>query len=209
MTSLGCGSRLRRYKGIGPAELRANLARFLREVVPTAAEAGVRLAIHPDDPPRPLLGLPRVVSTAEDIAFILAAHGSEANGLTFCTGSLGASHANDVPQMVKHFADRIHFAHLRNVMKDDDGSFGEAEHLGGDTDMVAVVATLLEEQERRRLAGDPRWRIPFRPDHGHQLLDDVGKPSHPGYPAIGRLRGMAEIRGVMTACAASRGYPLQ
>ena len=94
-------------------------------------------------------------------------------------------------------------------MKDNDGSFGEAEHLGGDTDMVAVVATLLEEQERRRRAGDPHWRIPFRPDHGHQLLDDVGKPSHPGYPAIGRLRGMAEIRGVMTACAASRGYPLQ
>jgi mannonate dehydratase len=206
---LGLRVALRRYKGIGPAELRANLARFLREVVPAAAEAGVRLAIHPDDPPRPLLGLPRVVSSAEDISFVLAAHDANANGLTFCTGSLGASHANDVPQMAKRFAGRIHFAHLRNVQKDDDGSFGEAEHLGGDTDMVAVVATLLEEQERRRLAGDPHWRIPFRPDHGHQLLDDVGKPSHPGYPAIGRLRGMAEIRGVMTACAASRGYPLQ
>jgi mannonate dehydratase len=200
---------LKRYEGIEPAELRANLARFLREVVPAAEETGIRLAIHPDDPPRPLLGLPRVVSTAEDIAHLLAAHDRDANGLTLCTGSLGASFANDVPEIARRFAPRIHFAHLRNVSKTPDGSFVEADHLGGDVDMVSVVATLLEEQERRRRAGDPRWRIPFRPDHGHQLLDDVGKPTHPGYPAIGRLRGMAEIRGVMTACAALRGYALQ
>jgi mannonate dehydratase len=205
----GLRQMLRRYEGIGPAELRANLARFLREVAPVAEELGVRLAIHPDDPPRALLGLPRVVSNADDLAFVLAAYDGDANGLTLCTGSLGASFANDVPAIVRRFASRTHFAHLRNVAKFPDGSFVEADHLGGDTDMVAVVATLLDEQERRRRAGDPRWRIPFRPDHGHQLLDDIGKPTHPGYPAIGRLRGMAEIRGVMTACAAARGYALQ
>jgi mannonate dehydratase len=110
--------------------------------------------------------------------------------------------------MARRFADRIHFAHLRNVAKEPDGSFMEADHLGGDTDMVAVVTTLLEEQQRRRDAGDAHWRIPFRPDHGHELLDDVGKPTHPGYPAIGRLKGLAEIRGVMTAVSAIKGLPV-
>ena len=204
----GLRGMLDRYGGMTRDGLRENLARFLREVVPTAEEVGVRMAIHPDDPPRPTFGLPRIVGGEDDLAFILGAHDSEANGLTFCTGSLGAGPSNDVPAMARRFAGRIHFAHLRNVAKEPDGSFVEAEHLGGDVDMVPVVTTLLEEQGRRRDAGDPRWRIPFRPDHGHELLDDVGKPAFPGYSAIGRLRGMAEIRGVMTAVAALRGLPV-
>jgi mannonate dehydratase len=199
---------LDRYSGMTRDALRENLARFLREVIPTAEEAGIRMCIHPDDPPRPLLGLPRIVSTADDLAFIVGAVPSDANGLTFCTGSLGAGVDNDVPAMAKRFARHIQFAHLRNVAKEPDGSFMEADHLGGDVDMVSVVTTLLEEQKRRHDAGDADWRIPFRPDHGHELLDDVGKPTHPGYPAIGRLRGLAEIRGVMTAVASLRQLPV-
>jgi mannonate dehydratase len=199
---------LDRYRGMDRDTLRANLARFLREVIPTAEEVGVRMCIHPDDPPRSLMGLPRIVSNEEDIAFILGAVASPANGLTLCSGSLGAGVANDVPRIAKRFANRIWFAHLRNVAKDPDGSFMEADHLGGDTDMVAVVSVLLEEQNRRKNAGDPRWRIPMRPDHGHELLDDVCKPTHPGYPAIGRLKGLAELRGVMKAVSALRGLTL-
>jgi len=199
---------LDRYRGITREGLRENLARFLRAVLPAAEEAGVRMCIHPDDPPRPTLGLPRVVGGEDDLAFILGVSDSDANGITFCTGSLGAGPANDVPAMARRFAGRIYFAHLRNVTKEPDGSFMEADHLGGDVDMVPVVITLLEEQKARREAGDARWRIPFRPDHGHELLDDVGKPAFPGYSAIGRLRGMAEIRGVMTAVAALRGLPV-
>ncbi len=204
----GLRGMLARYRGTGPERLRDNLRRFLQAVVPAAERAGVRLAIHPDDPPRPLLGLPRICSTAEDIAFILGAVDSGANGLTLCTGSLGASRANDLPAIARSFADRIHFAHLRNVANEPDGSFMEADHLAGDTDMVAVVRVLLEEQARRRTAGDPLWRLPFRPDHGHELLDDVGKPTHPGYPAIGRMRGLAELRGVMLALSHQHGLPL-
>ena len=148
--------------------------------MPTAEAVGVRLAIHPDDPPRPLLGLPRVCSTAADIGYILDAVPSPSNGLTLCTGSLGASVANDVPAIASQFADRIHFAHLRNVIKQPDGSFMEAGHLTGDTDVVAVMQVLMQEQKRRRDAGQADWRIPFRPDHGHELLDDIGKPTHPG-----------------------------
>mgnify|MGYP001174107944 CR=1 FL=1 len=199
---------LDRYREMDRAGLRETLARFLREVIPVAEEVGITMGIHPDDPPRPLLGLHRIVSSEDDLAFILGAVDSPANGLTFCTGSLGAGRHNDVPAMARRFADRIHFAHLRNVAKEPDGSFMEADHLGGDVDMVSVVTTLLEEQKRRRDAGDPRWRIPFRPDHGHELLDDVGKATHPGYPAIGRLRGLAEIRGVMTAVAALKALPV-
>jgi mannonate dehydratase len=199
---------LERYAGIGRDGLRENFARFLREVVPAAEEAGVRMCVHPDDPPRPLLGLPRIASSADDLAFIVDAAPSQANGVTFCTGSLGAGAHNDVAAMAQRFARHIHFAHLRNVTKEPDGSFVEADHLGGDVDMVAVVSTLLNEQKRRRDAGDRRWRIPFRPDHGHELLDDVGKKTHPGYPAIGRLRGLAEIRGVMTAVAQVGGLPM-
>lgn len=204
----GLRGMLARYAGVDRARLRQNLARFLAAIIPTAEKAGVRLAIHPDDPPRPLLGLPRICSSAEDIAFILGAVPSPSNGLTLCTGSLGASAANDLPAIARQFADKIHFVHLRNVAKDPDGSFMEADHLAGDTDMVAVVHVLLQEQKRRKDAGLATWRLPFRPDHGHELLDDVGKATHPGYPAIGRMRGLAEIRGVMTAVAQQNGFPL-
>lgn len=196
---------LTRYQDVSADGLRANLARFLREIIPTAEEVGIRMAIHPDDPPRPLMGLPRIVSGAEDFAFITEAVPSEANGITFCTGSLGAGAQNDVPALARQFASQVHFVHLRNVAKEPDGSFMEADHLAGDTDMVSVVETLLTEQTRRRDAGDGRWRLPFRPDHGHELLDDVGKGSFPGYSAVGRLKGLAEIRGVMTAVARLRG----
>jgi mannonate dehydratase len=199
---------LDRYRDVTAQRLRENLARFLREVIPVAEEVGVRMAIHPDDPPRPLLGLPRIVSNEDDLAFITGALESPANGITLCSGSLGAGPDNDVPAMARRFASRIHFAHLRNVAKEPDGSFEEADHLGGDIDMVALVSVLLDEQKRRREAGDPRWRLPMRPDHGHELLDDVGKPTHPGYPAIGRLKGLAELRGVMLAIAGLRDLPL-
>lgn len=204
----GLRGMLARYRGIDRAALRGNLARFLRAVIPAAEEAGVVLAIHPDDPPRPLLGLPRICTNADDIAAIFDAVDSPANGLTLCTGSLGANPANDLPGIAARFAGRIHFAHLRNVANDPDGSFMEADHLDGDTDMVAVVHALLIEQGRRRSAGWEDWRIPFRPDHGHELLDDVGKGTHPGYPAIGRMRGLAEVRGVMRALAHQHALPL-
>jgi mannonate dehydratase len=204
----GLRAMLDRYKDVDAAALRENLARFLREVIPTAEEVGIRMCIHPDDPPRPLMGLPRIVSNAEDIAFIVGAVVSPANGLTLCSGSLGANPVNDVPAIAKQFSDRIWFAHLRNVAKEPDGSFMEADHLGGDTDMVSLVTVLLEEQKRRKDAGDVHWRIPMRPDHGHELLDDVGRPTHPGYPIIGRMRGLAELRGVMTAASALRNLPL-
>jgi mannonate dehydratase len=197
---------LRRFEGVDRQRLLENLMRFLEAVIPTAEEAGIRMAIHPDDPPRSLLGLPRIVGGAADIKAILDAVGSRSNGLTLCTGSLGAGQ-NDLAAIARAFADRIHFVHLRNVTKDEDGSFMEAEHLGGDVDMVAVVTVLLEEQARRKAAGDPHWRIPFRPDHGHELIYDVGRPTHPGYPVIGRLKGLAEVRGVMTAVASIRGLP--
>ncbi len=199
---------LARYRGMGPETLRANLARFLEAVIPTAEEVGIRMCIHPDDPPRPLFGLPRIVSTQDDLARIVAMPDSPSNGVTLCSGSLGAHPDNDVPAIAERFAERIWFAHLRNVAKDPDGSFMEADHLGGDTDMVSLVCVLLDEEARRRAAGWPHWRLPMRPDHGHEILDDIGKPSHPGYPAIGRLRGLAELRGVMAAVAQLRGYPL-
>ena len=199
---------LARYRDIGHKELRANYAHFLREVAPAAEECGVSLCVHPDDPPRDLFGLPRVVSTADDLQFIVDACPSPANGITFCTGSLGAGAQNDVPAMAERFAPHIRFAHLRNVTKMPDGSFMEADHLGGDVDMVAVVSALLKEQARRKTAGEMNWRIPFRPDHGHELLDDIGRGTHPGYPLIGRLRGLAEIRGVMTALAHTGALPV-
>ena len=198
---------LARYRDVSAARLRENLARFLREVCPVADEVGIRMAIHPDDPPRSLLGLPRIVSNADDLAFIVKAYDSPANGITLCTGSLGAGKGNDLPAIAVAFASRVNFAHLRNVTKEPDGSFFESEHLGGDVDMVSVVATLLKEQKRRRDLGDARWRIPFRPDHGHELLDDAKRATHPGYPAVGRLKGIAEIRGVMIAVATLQGLP--
>jgi mannonate dehydratase len=199
---------LHRYEGISADTLRQHLAQFLREVIPTAEALGIRMAIHPDDPPRPMMGLPRIASSASDLDFITSAVDTAANGITLCTGSLGAGVQNDVPAIARHCAARIHFVHLRNVAKEADGSFMEAEHLAGDTDMVSVVEALLSEQGRRRDRGDPNWRMPFRPDHGHELLDDVGKKSFPGYSAIGRLKGLAEIRGVMTAVARLRSLPI-
>lgn len=200
----GLRTMLDRYRDISRDGLRDTLARFLREVVPTAEELGMRLAIHPDDPPRPMMGLPRIVSGIDDLRFIVDAVPSPANGVTLCTGSLGAGAHNDVPAITREIAEYIHFVHLRNVTKEPDGSFTEAEHLNGDTDVVAVVETLLAEQTRRRDRGDDEWCLPFRPDHGHELLDDVGKDSFPGYSAIGRLKGLAELRGVMTAIARTR-----
>jgi mannonate dehydratase len=179
------------YAGIGREDLRAHFKRFLDEVVPAAEELGVKLCVHPDDPPRDILGLPRIVSNADDIAFILGAQDSPANGLTFCTGSLGANPKNDLPAMARRFAGRVRFAHLRNVSTEPDGSFEEAAHLGGDTDMPAVIAAFLAEERRTGAA------IPFRPDHGHALLDDDARGTHPGYPLVGRLRGLAELRGVI------------
>ena len=189
---------LRDYEGITPGDLRANLAHFLTQIVPVAEEAGVQMCIHPDDPPFSLYGLPRVVSTAEDVRFIFAAQDCTANGLTFCTGSFGVREDNDLVAMVREFAPRIHFAHLRNVTREPDGSFHEADHLGGSTDMPAVVMALMQEQQRRRDEGRADWHLPMRPDHGHLLADDIGKTRiNPGYSLIGRLKGLAELRGVM------------
>ena len=179
------------YAGIDAAVLKAHLARFLREVVPAAEDAGVALCIHPDNPPRPLLGLPRIVSTRQDLADIVGFAPSPSNGITLCTGSLGAGIGNDLPAIAREFAGHVAFAHLRNVTKEPDGSFHEADHLAGDVDIPAVLAALLAEETRR---GRP---IPMRPDHGHQLLSDTGRKAHPGYPLIGRLRGLAELRGVI------------
>ncbi|SFJ56820.1 mannonate dehydratase [Bosea sp. OK403] len=204
----GLRGMLKRYHGVDREQLRDNLIRFLKAIIPTAEKVGIRMAIHPDDPPRSLLGLPRIAGSMEDFEAILTAVDSPSNGLTFCTGSLGANPKNDPTAIAERFADRIHFAHLRNVANDPDGSFMEADHLGGDTNMVAVVRVLLREQARRKAAGRADWRIPFRSDHGHELLDDIGKPTFPGYPAIGRLRGLAELRGVMTALADEHGWPL-
>ncbi|HEY5248745.1 MAG TPA: mannonate dehydratase [Dermatophilaceae bacterium] len=186
------------YADIDASALRENLAYFLRAVVPVAEEAGVRLAIHPDDPPRPLLGLPRVVSTRQDTQWLLDVAPSVANGLTFCTGSFGVRPDNDLVAMARHFAPRIYFAHLRSTEREEDPqSFHEADHTGGDVDMVGVVAALVDEERRRERDGGPR--LPLRPDHGHQLLDDQHRESNPGYSLIGRLRGLAELRGIELA----------
>ena len=185
------------YQGMTAAELRTNLIDFLREVAPVAQQTGVRLAIHPDDPPWSLFGLPRVVSTAADVRAILAACDTLANGLTFCVGSFGARADNDLLSMVREFGARIHFVHLRQVTRERDGSFHEAEHLAGSSDMVGVIRAMLEEEAQRRRAARPDHEIPMRPDHGHLLADDIGKKVNPGYSLVGRLKGLAELRGVM------------
>ncbi|MEQ1943733.1 mannonate dehydratase [Mesorhizobium sp. VNQ89] len=185
------------YRDVTPEGFRENLFTLLREIIPVAEEAGVKMAIHPDDPPFPLFGLPRIVKDADDAAAILAACPSPSNGLTLCTGSYGANPRNDLPEMARRFGPQIHFAHLRNVTKEPDGSFHEAEHLEGDTDMVAVVDALLAEEKRRKAAGTEDWEIPMRPDHGHAIVDDIGKKVNPGYSCIGRLKGLAELRGIM------------
>lgn len=191
------------YRGIDADTLRRHLADFIRAVGPTAAEAGVRLCIHPDDPPFPLLGLPRVLSTADDVRALFEAFDDRANGLTFCTGSFGVRTDNDLPAMVRAFADRIHFVHLRSTRREPNpqqfATFHEAPHLDGDVDMVAVISAIVAEERRRAAAGRDDVPIPMRPDHGHQILDDVGKVTNPGYSAIGRLKGLAELRGVERA----------
>ncbi len=190
---------LARYEQIDEHKLRANLARFLEAVVPVAEEVGVRLAIHPDDPPFSVLGLPRIVSTASDMAAIFKMADSPANGLCFCTGSLSVRPDNDLPAMVREFAPRIHAVHLRSTQRFPDGSFYEADHLAGSVNMPAVVRELLGEQDRRLAEQRADWQLPFRPDHGHVMMDDLGKPPGitPGYSCIGRMRGLAELRGLM------------
>jgi mannonate dehydratase len=185
------------YDGVTANDLRGSLIEFLREVMPVAEELGLQLAIHPDDPPFSLYGLPRIVSTAEDLRQILAGYNSRANGLTFCVGSLGAREDNDLVAMARAFAPHIHFLHLRQVQREGNTSFHEAEHLSGSSDMPGVIRTMLEEERRRAEEGRPDWEIPMRPDHGHQLGDDIGKPGNAGYSFVGRLKGLAELRGTI------------
>jgi mannonate dehydratase len=188
---------LNEFEGMSPSDLRANLMTFLGEVVPVAEEYGIRLAIHPDDPPWSLFGLPRIVSRAEDARAILDRYNTSSNGLTFCVGSYGARADNDLESMVAEFAPRIYFAHLRQVKREAEKSFHEAEHLAGSSDMVAIVCALLLEERRRREAGEVESEIPMRPDHGQLLATDCERPSNPGYSMIGRLKGLAELRGVI------------
>jgi mannonate dehydratase len=191
---------LGRYRGMTKEDLRSQVGEFLDAVVPAAEEAGARLGIHPDDPPRPLLGLPRIVSTAEDARWILGRVESPANGLTFCTGCYGARPDNNLVAMTKEFASRIHFLHLRSTRREaDPETFYEAAHLDGDVDMVGVIREVVREERKRVNDGRADMAIPMRPDHGHQMLDDIGKTVNPGYSAIGRLKGLAELRGVTRA----------
>ncbi|MBU1304727.1 MAG: mannonate dehydratase [Alphaproteobacteria bacterium] len=193
---------LAEYDGISRDRLRANFVDFLDAVVPMAEDLGLRLCCHPDDPPFALLGLPRVMSTEADYRYIMEAVDSPANGMTLCSGSLGARPDNDLPGMMERLGDKVHFLHLRNVKRDNDdivGSFYEAEHLAGDTDMVALIAAIVREEKKRKAAGRSDHTIPMRPDHGQDILDDLGRRSQPGYPTIGRMKGLAELRGVMAA----------
>ncbi|RST83486.1 mannonate dehydratase [Aquibium carbonis] len=190
------------YGSIDAGRLRAHFIDFLTEVAPVAEDLGLRLCCHPDDPPFDLLGLPRVMSTEADYQAIMSAVDTPANGITLCSGSLGARPDNDLPGMMERMGERVHFLHLRNVKRETGairGSFHEAEHLGGDTDMVALLAAALREENRRKAAGRADWSIPMRPDHGQDILDDLNRKAQPGYPSIGRLKGLAELRGIITA----------
>ena len=187
---------LDRYRNIDKSVLRKHLSLFLNEITPVCEQYGLRLAIHPDDPPRSILGLPRIISTIEDINWLTTEVPSKANGITMCTGSYGVRGDNDLPEMIRQHGDRINFIHLRSTQREDNQqSFHEAAHLEGDVDMYKVVLELLTEEQRRSKHGDMR-AIPMRPDHGHQILDDLKKDSNPGYSAIGRLKGLAELRGL-------------
>ncbi|MEM1077829.1 MAG: mannonate dehydratase [Pseudomonadota bacterium] len=190
-------------------DLTRNQADFLAEVAPLAQELGLRLCCHPDDPPVSLLGLPRIMSTEADYQRLLEAVDLPANGITLCSGSLGARSDNDLPGMMDRLGDRVHFIHLRNVRREHDGLFGsfhESEHLAGDVDMAALIAAILREETRRRLAGRADHAIPFRPDHGQNILDDHTRQAQPGYPAIGRLKGLAELRGVISGITHATGH---
>jgi mannonate dehydratase len=194
---------LAEYDNISADQLRNNFTDFLQQVIPVAEELGIRMCCHPDDPPFNLLGLPRVMSTEQDYNVMMKAVDSPANGITLCSGSLGARPDNDLPGMLERLGDRVHFLHLRNVKRestDTRGSFHEAEHLGGDTDMVALIAAVLKEEKRRRNVGRHDHAIPMRPDHGQDILDDLERSGvQPGYPAVGRLKGLAEMRGIEAA----------
>jgi mannonate dehydratase len=187
---------LKRYEKVDAKKLQENLSYFLNAIMPTAEEVGIKMCIHPDDPPFPILGLPRVVSTEEDLNAVVNFAPSPSNGITFCTGSLGANPANDLPAIVARLGEHIHFVHLRNVQREDDGSFYEAEHLSGSTDMYAVMKNIILEQQKREKAGREDIAIPMRPDHGHKILDDFNRNTYPGYSIIGRLKGLAELRGL-------------
>ena len=199
MTVPGFRDKLAQYAGIDAAKLRQHLVEFLEAVTPAAEARGVKLTLHPDDPPRPLFGLPRIASTAEDYAALFDAVPSPANGMCYCTGSLGVRADNDLPAIARRFAERIHFVHLRATKREGDGrSFHESAHLEGDVDMVAVLKELVAEDRKR----DAASQMVFRSDHGHRMLDDLTKTVTPGYPAIGRMRGLAELRGILYALGA-------
>ena len=208
LTLEGVREHLAQYDAIDAAQLRSHFIDFLSEVAPVAEKLGMRLCCHPDDPPFPLLGLPRIMSTEADYKAVMEAVDIPANGITLCSGSLGARPDNDLPGMMARLGGRVHFLHLRNVTREGDGvngrvdsSFHEAEHLGGDTDMVALIGEVLREEMRRREAGRADHQIPMRPDHGQHILDDLNRECQPGYPTVGRMRGLAELRGVAIALA--------
>ena len=202
---------LAEYDGISTDRLRANFIDFLEQIIPLAEKLGMRFCCHPDDPPFSLLGLPRIMSTEADYKKIMDAVDSPANGITLCSGSLGARADNDLPGMMRRLGSRVHFLHLRNVQREAAtnganfaGSFHESEHLDGATDMVALIAEIVREEASRKAAGRSDHQIPMRPDHGHDILDDLGRSGQPGYPVIGRMRGLAELRGIMQTVTHSR-----